>query len=67
MAVENTALRMLCEEGYDREQAELGIKCEIYAVEEKLNTHSWYTAGYFLFRRSEDKTLDNYLSWVEKA
>ncbi len=56
-----------CAEDFAGKASELGIKCEIYAVEEKRNTHSWYTAGYFLFRRSEDKTLDKYLSWVENA
>ena len=45
----------------------VGNSCEIYEVEEKRNTHSWYTAGYFLFERNESKTLDKYMTWIENA
>ena len=45
----------------------VGNSCEIYEVEDKRNTHSWYTAGYFLFERNENKTLDKYMTWIENA
>lgn len=45
----------------------VGNSCEIYEVEDKRNTHSWYTAGYFLFERNESKTLDKYMTWIENA
>lgn len=45
----------------------VGNSCEIYEVEDKRNTHSWYTAGYFLFDRKESKTLDKYMTWIENA
>ena len=45
----------------------VGNSCEIYEVKDKRNTHSWYTAGYFLFERNESKTLDKYMTWIENA
>ena len=45
----------------------VGNSCELYEVEDKRNTHSWYTAGYFLFERNESKTLDKYMTWIENA
>ena len=43
----------------------LGNSCEIYSVEDKQNTHSWYTAGIFFLSREESKTLDKFMSWIE--
>ena len=45
----------------------VGNSCELYEVEDKRNTHSWYTAGYFLFERNESKTLNKYMTWIENA
>lgn len=45
--------------------AELGNRCELYAVEDAKNTHSWFTAGMFLMSRAENKGLDKFFSWIE--
>ena len=45
---------------------ELGMKCELYEVVDKLNTHSWYTAGVFVKNRRENKSLDKFYTWVEE-
>ena len=50
----------------DRAEA-VGNKCEIYEVEDKRNTHSWYTAGCFLFERGENRTLDRFMTWIEES
>ena len=55
-----------CAEDFAARAKELGNRCEIYEVEDKRNTHSWYTAGCFLFERSENKTLDKFMSWIEE-
>ena len=55
-----------CAEDFAARAKELGNKFEIYEVEDKRNTHSWYTAGCFLFERSENKTLDKFMSWIEE-
>ena len=55
-----------CAEDFADKAKELGNKFEIYEVEDKRNTHSWYTAGCFLFERSENKTLDKFMSWIEE-
>ena len=44
---------------------EIGNKCELYSVEDKKNTHSWYTAGMFLETREQNKGLDKLLSYIE--
>ena len=50
-----------------REKANtLGIKCELYEVEDKRNTHSVYSAGMFLETRMTNKALDKLFSWIEK-
>ena len=59
-------LRFECAEEFADKAISLGIACEIYEVEDKRNTHSWYTAGCFLFERSESRTLDKFLSWIEE-
>ena len=56
-----------CAVDFADKAAALGNKCEIYEVEDKRNTHSWYTAGCFLFERSENKTLDRFMTFVENA
>lgn len=55
-----------CAELFYKRAVELGIPSELYSVEDKKNTHSWYTAGMFLEKREENKTLDKFLSWIEK-
>ncbi|MBQ2066276.1 MAG: alpha/beta hydrolase [Clostridiales bacterium] len=60
-------LKFECAEDYAARALEVGNKCEIYEVEDRRNTHSWYTAGCFLFDRSESKTLDRYLKFIEEA
>lgn len=59
-------LRFECAEEFADKAISLGIECEVYEVEDKRNTHSWYTAGCFLFERSESRTLDKFLSWIEE-
>ena len=54
-----------CAEDFAEKAGEAGNICSIYEVEDKRNTHSWYTAGCFLFERGENKTLDKYLTWIE--
>ena len=54
-----------CAEEFAEKAKAVGNRCEIYEVEDKRNTHSWYTAGYFLFGREESRTLDKYMSWIE--
>ncbi len=56
-----------CAEDFKAKAESLGIKCEIYEVEDKRNTHSWYTAGCFLLARDENKVLDRFLSRIEQA
>ena len=56
-----------CAEDLASKAEMVGNSCEIYEVEDKRNTHSWYTAGYFLFERNESKTLDKYMTWIENA
>ena len=55
-----------CAEDFAQKAEVVGNACEIYEVEDKRNTHSWYTAGCFLFEREENKTLDKFMSWIEK-
>lgn len=48
------------------EKAErLGNACELYAVADQKNTHSWYTAGMFLETREKNRTLDTFFCWIE--
>lgn len=56
-----------CAEDFAGKAKTVGNRCEIYEVEDKRNTHSWYTAGYFLFSREEDKTLDRFMTWIEDS
>lgn len=49
----------------DRAEA-LGNACELYAVVDKKNTHSWYTAGMFLETRETNRCLDKFFDWIEK-
>lgn len=44
----------------------LGNSCELYCVQDKRNTHSWYTAGMFMEKRKENKGLDKFFSWIEE-
>ena len=54
-----------CAEEFAQKAETVGNKCEIYEVEDKRNTHSWYTAGCFMFTREESRTLDKFLSFIE--
>lgn len=54
-----------CAEMYYEKAMKMGNKCELYSVEDKKNTHSWYTAGMFLETRDQNKGLDKLLSYVE--
>lgn len=54
-----------CAELFFNKAIEMGNKCELYSVEDKNNTHSWYTAGMFLETREQNKGLDKLLSYVE--
>lgn len=42
------------------------IPCEVYTVEDKHNTHSWYTTGLFLETRQNNKALDKFFDWIEQ-
>ena len=59
-------LSYACAEDFTARAKELGNKCELYSVEDRKNTHSWYTAGLFLESREENKALDKFFSWVEE-
>ena len=54
-----------CAEDFAEKAKTVGNKCEIYEVEDKKNTHSWYTAGCFFYTREESKTLDRFLKYIE--
>ena len=54
-----------CAELFRKRALEIGNKCELYSVEDKKNTHSWYTAGMFLETRQQNKGLDKLLSYAE--
>lgn len=43
-----------------------GVKCELYEVTDKMNTHSAYSAGMFLETRETNKALDKLFSWIEE-
>lgn len=55
-----------CAELFYQKAQELGNKCELYSVEDKKNTHSWYTAGMFFESREQNKTMNKFLSWIEQ-
>lgn len=56
-----------CTELMYKRALEIENRCELYSVEDKNNTHSWYTAGMFLEKREENKTLDKFLCWIEQC
>ena len=55
-----------CATDFQNKAKELGNICELYTVEDKKNTHSWYTAGLFLEDRTTNKGLDKFYNWIEK-
>ena len=55
-----------CAEDFALRARELGNTCELYSVEDKKNTHSWYTAGLFLETREENRGLDKFFTWIEE-
>lgn len=54
-----------CAEQFYAEAKTLGIPCELYRVEDRKNTHSWYTAGMFLETREENRCLNKFINWIE--
>ena len=54
-----------CAEEFAQKAETLSIPCEIYDVEDKKNTHSWYTAGCFFFDRGKSRTVDKFLKFIE--
>ena len=58
-------LEFECAEDFADKAKTVGNSCEVYEVESRRNTHSWFTAGCFLFTREEDKTLDKFMTWIE--
>lgn len=54
-----------CAKDFASRAYELGNECELYTVEDKKNTHSWYTAGLFLETREDNKGLNKFFSWIE--
>ena len=59
-------IRYECAEDLASRAQELGNTAEVYSVEDRKNTHSWYTAGLFLETREENKCLDKFYSWIEE-
>lgn len=59
-------IEFACAEDFARKAEIVGNRCELYSVEDKKNTHSWYTAGMFLETRKENKGLDKFFSWIEE-
>lgn len=59
-------IRYECAEDFAARAGELGNSFELYSVEDKKNTHSWYTAGLFLETREENRTLHKFYSWIEE-
>lgn len=55
-----------CAEMFCNKAIEIGNKCELYSVEDKKNTHSWYTAGMFLETKDQNRGLDRLLSYLER-
>lgn len=55
-----------CAEDFAARAREVGNTCELYSVTDKMNTHSWYTAGLFLESRKENMGLDKFFSWIER-
>lgn len=54
-----------CAERFCAKATALGIKAELYEVQDRKNTHSWYTAGMFLATRSTNQTLNKFFDWIE--
>lgn len=54
-----------CAEHFYEKAERLGNACELYAVADRKNTHSWYTAGMFLETREKNRTLDTFFCWIE--
>lgn len=43
----------------------LGIPCELYEVQDRMNTHSAYSTGMFLETRAANQALDKLFGWIE--
>ena len=57
-------IRYECAEDLASRAKEVGNTVEIYSVEDRKNTHSWYTAGLFLETREENRCLDKFYAWI---
>ena len=55
-----------CAERFAEKAASLGIKCELYEVREKRDTHSWYTAGLFMETFAESPALAKFFSYIDE-
>ncbi|MGN1405158.1 MAG: alpha/beta hydrolase [Erysipelotrichaceae bacterium] len=42
-----------------------GNECELYEVEDKYNTHSFYTAGCFMLKSEENKTIKKVFDYID--
>ena len=58
-------IQYACAEDFAARAKALGNRCELYSVEDRKNTHSWYTAGLFLETRKENRALDRFYTWIE--
>ena len=54
-----------CAQRFCEKAQRIGNACELYEVEDRRNTHSWYTAGMFLMTREESRCLNRFFSWIE--
>lgn len=52
-------------EAFYEKAKESGMKCELYEVVDKINTHSAYSAGMFLETRETNQALDKLYTWIE--
>lgn len=59
-------IEFACAEDFAARAEKLGNRCEIYPVEDKKDTHSWYTAGMFMETRQENKGLDRFFRFIEE-
>ena len=41
-------------------------QCELYEVDGRNNTHSFYTAGCFMLKRDKDRTIDKIFNYLNQ-
>ena len=54
-----------CAEDFKEKATRIGNNCEIYVVEDKKDSHSYYTVGMFTETREKNKGLNKFFSWIE--